>query len=264
MEFSLKAWNPRPLVPSALGGGWNTFWYQLSFEYNGNDLRNLAIFPRVDKSAHITKSSFDTTWVGQPYSPVRAPVAEVMFQLTGRWDPWGRGNVSFNGELKIAADGKVSLSVKSEQNWVRVDRAPTSCTRVAPTLPHGPMVLPLPFPVTFAVNSDRVIEGEERRVTTFVNGLPPAIKASIARGDSPIRVEGFASTTGSLPYNRDLSRRRAERVVAILRDLLGSATKFEVIAHGKSLARTGDQVESPKERVAIITINYLAVPATDI
>jgi outer membrane protein OmpA-like peptidoglycan-associated protein len=256
-EFSLVAHHPRYFF------GDQTFWYRLSLEYNGNDLRNVSIVPLIDKSSAITTSKFTTSWEGQPNVPGRAPVAEVRYQLTGRWDPFGRGDVSFGGHLIVNASGKVSLALAfTERDWVKIGKAPTSCPNVAPWLPHGRVVVPLINSVFFTVASDRVVEGTERKLATWVNGLSKAVKESVARGDSPIRVEGFASTAGPGPYNRNLSHKRAERVASILKDLLGSGTKFEIFARGEYTAKTPDKVESPGERRVDITINFLADPGT--
>jgi len=256
-EFSLVAHHPRYFI------GDQTFWYRLSFEYNGNDLRNVSVAPLIDKSSTITASKFTTSWEGQPNVPGRAPVAEVRYQLTGRWDPVGRGDVSFGGYLMVNASGKVSLALTfTERDWVKIGKQPTSCPNVAPWLPHGRVVKPLTNSVFFTVGSDRVVEGTERKLATWVNGLSKAIKESVAGGDSPIRIEGYASTAGPGPYNRNLSRKRADRVASILKDLLGSGAKVEIFARGEYTAKTPDKVESPGERRVDITINYLADPGT--
>lgn len=267
-EFSLSAHHPRP------GFGRQIFWYNLTFEYNGNDLRNITINPLVHRSSSMFMSSFSTTWTGQAHSPAAAPMAEVLFNLSGRWDPVGRGDVSFRGELKVSANGQIRLRVSSEAGghdygrdpgeWVRVGTAPTSCATVRPLLPRPARPetrMPIVNIVLFQPGSARIVEADERRLMTWLNGLSPAIKSSIARGESPVQVEGFASTTQSGPANVRLSRQRAERVAQLIRDALGSSTTVNVLARGEYTARTPDRVESAGERRAVITINYLVAPA---
>jgi hypothetical protein len=259
MEFSLRAHHPRYFIDP------QTFWYRLSFEYNGNDLRNVAIHPLVDRSSTLRSSTFSTTWSGQAHSPQSAPAAEVMFQLAGRWDPVGRGDVSFNGELLVTSTGGVRLTVRSERNWVTVGTAPLACPGVAPWTPPvaRPAVrLPIINLVFFAPASDRLVEADERRVMQWLLNLAPGIKTSIARGNSPVRVEGYASTTAGGPANLALSRRRAQRVAQLIRDALGSDTRVQILARGEYSARTPDRVEAAGERRAVITIDYLASPAT--
>jgi len=121
--------------------------------------------------------------------------------------------------------------------------------------------MPIINVVLFRPASDQIVEADERRLMTWLSGLAPSIKASIARGDSPIQVEGFASTTQPGPANVRLSRRRAERVAQLIRDSLGSGTAVNVIARGEYTARTADRVESQAERRAVITINHLVLAA---
>lgn len=125
-EFSLLAHHPR------YGFGTQTFWFRLTFDYNGNDLRNIAIVALVHRSSSLYSSTFSVRFVGQAHSVPSAPVAEVMFQISGRWNPVGRGDVSFWGNLRVRADGTTQLSINSEQNWVRAGVQPGMCARVAP------------------------------------------------------------------------------------------------------------------------------------
>ena len=139
-------------------------------------------------------------------------------------------------------------------------KPPSACTRVAaapaPFTPRD-FVVPIPFFIFFSPpGSDRVREGDEQKLARWILGLAPAIRDSITRGQSPVRVEGYASTTQPGSANRELSRRRAQRVARILRDLLGPGARIEVRALGEYLAGTPDRVESERERRVQITILY--------
>lgn len=263
-EFSLKAKRDTNPVRDWVFGN-ETFWFTLSFEYNGNDIRNAAIMGLVSRSSSLYSSTFTIRFVGQQYSVPRAPVAEVLFQISGRWNPVGRGDVSFSGELLLKADGTVTLrNFTSERNWVWVGQPPTSCSRVAPWTPPAPIVptrMPVVRTVYFQPGSDRIVEDDERRLMAWFRTFGPVTKASIARGDSPVQVEGFASTTQGGPANLRLSRRRAERVAQLIRDALGSNTAVNVFARGEYQARTSDRVEAASERRAVITINLLMSPS---
>lgn len=259
MEFALKAHHPR------LGVSNPTFRYRLSFEHNGNDLRDVSINALINRSSSLTMSTFSTTWLGQAHSLPSDPVAQVKFQLTGRWDPMGRGDFDFSGGLLVGADGTVQLTVRQDGNWVRVESAPRACARIAPWTPPPPrpaVRAPIINFVFFKPNSATLVEADERRLMTWLNGFSPALKASIANGDSPIQAEGFASTTQGGPANVRLSRQRAERVAQLIRDALGSNTRVNVLARGEYQARTPDRVEAQAERRVVITINHLVLPAS--
>lgn len=253
-EFALRAHHPRYFIDAQI------FWFRLSYEYNGNDVRNAAIVALVDRSSSLYSSTFSVRFVGQAYSVPSAPVAEVLFQINGRWNPVGVGDVSFWGELKVRADGRVGMSVSSERNWVTVRTPPNSCPTVGPytpPAPRPPVVVPYFYNVFFAPpGSDRVRAGDEQRLVQFYQSLSASVRGSIERGETPLRIEGHASTTQPGPANRDLSRRRAERVVRILRDLVGTNARFQIFALGEYRAGTADAVEAAAERRVQISFNY--------
>jgi hypothetical protein len=94
------------------------FYFRLSYEYNGYDLRNVAINILRDRSSRMLTSEFSIQWVGQAHSVPRDPVAQIMFQISGHWDPAGRGLDSFWGNLLLNARGTKSINVQSENGWV--------------------------------------------------------------------------------------------------------------------------------------------------
>lgn len=262
-----------PAEINAMSG--EKFWFRLSFEYNGNDLRGVTVQPLFARSDSLRKSVFETIWTSADANDTRNPVAEVRLLLQGRWEVYDptpfttNDTVSFGGRLTVNARGLAKLEMSfSERDWVSVGVPPSAippCLPVMPWLPPPPrreIRMPIVNVVTFAVNSDRIVETDERRLMTWLNNLSPAIKAGIASGTSPIQAEGFASTTQGGPANVVLSRRRAARVAQLIRDALGSNTAVNVLARGEYQARTPDRVESPAERRVVITINHLVAPAT--
>jgi len=99
------------------------FWFKLSYEYNGNDIRDALINPLVHRSSSTYVSTFTINFQGDSYSPPQDPVAEIVFNISGRWDPSGPGNSSFQGKLFVKADGSMPrINFQSESNAVRFDR----------------------------------------------------------------------------------------------------------------------------------------------
>ena len=117
-EFSITASHPRYFV------GTQEFWFRLSYEHNGNDVRNIQVNALVNKSSEMITSSFSITFSGQAHSVPADPKAEVNFQIGGNWDPVGRGFDSIWGNLLISADGSAALDVGSEVGWVEVGEGP--------------------------------------------------------------------------------------------------------------------------------------------
>jgi hypothetical protein len=254
-EFLISAYHPR------IGFGRQKFWFRLSFEYNGNDVRNVAINLLEDKSSRMIESEFSIRFVGQPYSVQRDPVAEVLFKISGRWDPVGRGVDSFWGELNVRADGRVRLWVKSEQGWVRDEPfilLTSICRIVAPSLPPAPLPSTTAFWDVFfsPPGSDMIRPGDEQKIVQWYNRLPPDVQRRVQAGELSITLEGHASTTQPGPANRELSRRRGLRVQRILQDIAGSNVRFQVFAFGEYRAGTPDEVEDPSKRRVRISITY--------
>ena len=115
-QVHIKAFHPR------LGWGTQHFYFRLEYEYNGHDIRNASVQVLRDKSSGMYSSSFDINWVGTKYSRPKNPVSQVSFNISGRWDPHGRGDVSFWGKLIISAGftGRFieRFTIGSEKNWV--------------------------------------------------------------------------------------------------------------------------------------------------
>jgi hypothetical protein len=251
-EFLISAHHPRY--------GWSRqqFWFRLSFEHNGHDLRNVAITPLIDRSSSMIMSTFSITFAGIPHSVPTDPVAEVNFQISGQWNPVGRGLVALRGNLFVRADGQVRLTVTSERGWVRHERVTGACPiiRPVPPSPPGPVVTPY-WEIFFSPpGSARIRAGDERALVDWYRRLLPPIRARIEAGTLPIRIDGYASTTQPGPANRELSSRRAETAKRILQHIAGSRARFETFAHGEYRAGTPDRVESLQERRVRVSVTY--------
>lgn len=112
MQFSMNAHHPR------IGIGTQRFWFQLSFDFNGYDLRDIEIVGLPSKSSRLTASTFRAKFEGRPWSEKTNPVAEVKFNISGEWDPVGYGVAGFWGYLRVKADGSARYSISSENKWV--------------------------------------------------------------------------------------------------------------------------------------------------
>ena len=124
-QIAVIAWHPR------ITQDWQVMLFRLIYEYNGYDIRNARVVPLVDASSGMYSSKFIINWGGQAHSPETSPVAEIMFLIAGEWDPVGRGQVSFYGELLISAAGRNIFEhfwIKSEK-WVYA-RASASPLRI--------------------------------------------------------------------------------------------------------------------------------------
>ncbi|TVM03483.1 MAG: hypothetical protein CV087_05025 [Candidatus Brocadia sp. WS118] len=113
IEFTITAHHPR------YGIGTQTFWFKLSFEFNGNDIRDASINPLIDKSSSMISSTFSIKFEPTSYSLNSDPVAIIRYKISGEWDPVGTGHVSFEGNFDLKADGAVTYIINSEKNWVQ-------------------------------------------------------------------------------------------------------------------------------------------------
>ncbi|GAB4145372.1 MAG: hypothetical protein Fur0021_02600 [Candidatus Promineifilaceae bacterium] len=259
--FRVNVWNPRPLV-----GGNISMYFRLSYEYNGHDLRDVSIVGLQDQSENLITSTFSINYTGMAHSPVTDPTAAIRYQISGTWDPSGRGIDSFWGYLQVKADGSVQLLVESEQGWVWTRADAFSDTTTTPVerveVPEEPEPPP-PEPVlnlidiTFEPGSDQIEAGAEEALVSWYLGLPQQARRQIEDGNLQMTIEGHASTTQPGPANRLLSRRRAQRVEEILRDVAGSDARFRIFARGEYEAGTPDDVEEESERIVLVSVEIV-------
>jgi hypothetical protein len=215
------------------------FWFELSYEYNGNDLRNVAVRPLPDQSSDLTKSEFTITFAGNSYSLPRDPVSEIVFRISGTWKAWDPlpfmdTIVSFSGDLYVRADGSARVgNFKSEKGLVWFVSLSNSCPVVAPFVHRAPVRKSFSLAILFPFNKHRVSENDVRRIHDWVNSWPSRTREKIARKEILVTIEGFASHPGKGLYNLGLSGRRAEDVKNILRKFTGSNTEFNIRSSGE-------------------------------
>jgi outer membrane protein OmpA-like peptidoglycan-associated protein len=270
-QFMISAFKPLPIPmpvsPTDPRVPAEKFWFALQYEYNGNDLREVRVDPLPDKSSTLYKSKFLITFVPGASSVPRDPVAAVRFSISGSWEVWDipfNTKVGIRGALNVKADGSASIQVTSEKQWVNHRSMTGACTAISPVAPKVDLPkIPIPqlhqLVVYFSpAGSDRIRETDEDKIVKWFQALPGTTRGKIIAGTLPIILEGHASTTAAKSANRELSRRRAQRVQRILQDIAGSAAQFTVHAFGEYKAGTRDKVEDPKERRVRIFVMDMA------
>ncbi|MGL4552920.1 MAG: hypothetical protein ACRC33_17220 [Gemmataceae bacterium] len=94
------------------------------YEYNGYDLRNCRAEPLVSASDGVYAWSFTINWRGQAHSHADDAVSQIVFNISGQWNPVGRGHVSFHGQLIISASKSgpnyERFRITSEEDWGQV------------------------------------------------------------------------------------------------------------------------------------------------
>jgi outer membrane protein OmpA-like peptidoglycan-associated protein len=109
-------------------------------------------------------------------------------------------------------------------------------------------------PVRFLPDEHNLVQGEQDRLQRWYMRQPRALHDAIRAGHRAVCISGFASTTNTLGHNERLSRRRAERVQAILRGFAGSQALLLTDWYGEACAGTPDQVEAARERRVEVVI----------
>lgn len=247
-RFPITAHHPR------YGIGTQTFWFDLTLEYDGFNIRRVSITEDRGRSSTIVSSDFSITFTPSAYTAPNEPVAAIAYTISGRWDPVGRGDESFSGSIVIDAQGVMKrLQVSSGQGWVRAGRAQASG--------GGPVPRPTQATHATAVHFDRpgatrLDSASVRHLHTWYTGLPASVKTEIQSGRLPIRLTGRASTTGTVQHNQTVARSRAQAVATALRDVAGSTADLVIAVHGELGARTPDRQEDRAERRVDIDVTY--------
>ena len=247
-HFSLMAFHPR------LWMGSQKFYFKVTLDYDGFNIRSVRVIEDRNSSSTLVQSTFSVDFTPQAFSPENEPVAKIKYLISGRWNPVGTGDESFDGQFLVDAAGNLSdLRVSSPESWLTLGEH----SQVG----GGPV--PVPTKATDAtqvhfdaVGSDRLTEANTRHLYSFFQGLTPAVQAEVKAGTLPIQLVGRASTTGTVQFNQQLGRRRANAVAAVFRDLAGSFAQINISVAGELGARTKDAVEDTLERRVDVSITY--------
>jgi hypothetical protein len=101
------------------------YWFQVEFQYNGNDLRMVSITPLFGKSKFnqgplFQSDEFTIIFTPKPKSAAAEPVAEIIYDFSGTWNHKYRGIISnFKGTITVSANGKVWRTFSFQDNRVR-------------------------------------------------------------------------------------------------------------------------------------------------
>src|ERR687889_305235 len=90
----------------------------------------------------------------------------------------------------------------------------------------------------------RPAPGPRRR--SRARGTP--CSSRLRAGTIQVNVEGYASATGKGQLNQDLSGRRADKVIKLLKDELGSSAKINRFAHGEDNPAEKKELEDQSQR----------------
>jgi hypothetical protein len=180
VEFKISAHHPR------YGFGRQQFYFRLSFEYNRYDLRNVSIAVLRDKSSSMYASTFSIRFRASEYSLPSDSVAKILYNIQGRWDPVGLGDVSFEGNLIVQANGSAHGNIVSERNWVRWDGfvGRTRRDRAIPLPPTPGLVPPSTsgaLPTLRTRSCGQAVSNLQTRLNRWL----------ISQGRQPLQVDGI-------------------------------------------------------------------------
>lgn len=122
----------------------------------------------------------------------------------------------------------------------------SSAARTTAVQAAQPEAATIALTVNFATGSAELTPQAE----SILNRLGTAL-ASQALSSYRFRIEGHTDTVGTRDYNRGLSERRAEAVVAYIRDRFGiDPSRMEAVGLGadRPLVVTADQMDEPRNR----------------
>ncbi len=246
--FPITAHHPR------YGFGTQTFWFTLTLEYDGFNIRRATIDPDKARSSELVSSDFTINFQPSAYTASNIPVSAVAYTISGEWNPIGRGIDAFRGRFEIDAAGTLrGMQLSSDESWVRVGAITQSGGGPVPRPTHAVHTTDVHFdrPGSYTLTQENI-----RHLHGWYQGLPPAVQAEIRAGNQPIQLVARASTTGTIQDNQKLARQRADAVAKVMTDLAGSTAKIVISAHGELGARTADKVEDPAERRVELTTEY--------
>ena len=213
------------------------FKFMLDFEYNGYDVKNAQVTRVSQGSSEMTRGQFNAIFKAKNATTVGAEVARIELVLTGKWDP-GLGDKTFDvtGKAFVEADGDIGFDLDKNERVSINFFAGGTFSGVQTTPGKAPASVKRATSVFFSPpGSDKVSEKEMSAVKKWIAALrgDDVRYRRLRAGKIEINVEGHASATGKGQLNQDLSRRRAKKIVDLLRDELGSEAKIIVAAHGE-------------------------------
>jgi outer membrane protein OmpA-like peptidoglycan-associated protein/peptidoglycan hydrolase-like protein with peptidoglycan-binding domain len=240
--WKLKTASPRSGVKDALRGDLDwaktyTFTFRGEFEHNGYDIRNAQVQRVAQESSGLNDQKFTAKFSAKKATPLSAQTAQIDFLLNGKWDPAiGNKNYDFSGRLQFWSDGRINFDLdKNENVKVEFKTGGTFWTLNTVKL-AAPKIRRVWHAVMFdPQGSDTITEKEMKLLKDWVKTLQAdrVLWTRITAGTVQLKIEGYASATGKGQFNQDLSGKRADKVIKLLKDYMGPNAKLNRFAYGE-------------------------------
>jgi len=256
-NFTLKTTSPRSGVKDVLRGDISkadtyTFKFRGEFEYNGYDIREAQVQREVQGSTGLKDEKLTAKFVAKKATALSAEVARIDFVLNGKWDPGiGDKNFDFAGKLYMESDGDIGFDLNPNERVKIEPFAGATFSNVKTSTISSPKISRTWHAVFFSPpGSDKVTDQELQLLKDWLKKLrdDDVRYRRLRAGTIPVNVEGYASATGKGQLNQDLSGRRADKVIKLLKDELGSSAKINRFAHGEDNPVEKKELEDQSQR----------------
>ena len=248
-NFALKAYSPPSGLKDIARLDIKTakvyhFLFTLSFEYNGYDIRNAQVQRLIQGSSSLKDPKLEVKFTAKRASGARSEVSRIDFLINGKWDP-GVGDkfLDFAGKIGVESDGDISIELNQAVIVGLGGTSGSHFTSVKVEKFAAPKIEKKWKAIYFAVDKDVITDAELQLFKVWMRELEkePVRYQRLREGLIPVNVDGYASPTGKGEHNRNLSRKRKEKVKKLLQDELGSAVK--IIDSAKGEANPGEKNE---------------------
>lgn len=221
------------------------FWLKITLDYDGMNIRHVAIHEQRDRSSSLYAANFTVELVPGEATPRNEPVAAIAYEIDGVWDPFGPGEWHFSGTLVVDAAGNLQIRrFQADDEKVRLGAPIASGGGPVPIHRKGGGTRT----VFFAPDSATMTEDAARALWAWRNDFASDALKVIAAGRAPFHLAGYASTTGTVEHNRRLAKQRVATVVSLLRAIFGDGTQVTTVEPGELGAATADGQEARGER----------------
>ena len=241
-SFAVRATSPgvsaKDVIRSiAKGDDSKVFKFVVDFEYNGYDIRNAQIRRDIQNSSGLTGGKFSAVFTAKKATIPKAEVGRIDFILNGKWDPGlGDKQFDFSGKVWVEGDGDHGFELnKNDRVSIEMTKGQIFSDVTKTDFPP-PTIFRKWHAVFFSPpGSDKVTDDEMARLKAWLRELKKddVRYRRLREGTITVNAEGYASATGKGQSNQALSGRRVDKVIALLKDELGSAAKIVRAAHGE-------------------------------
>jgi len=256
-NFMLKTTSPRSGLKDVIRGDISradtyTFKFRGEFEYNGYDIREAQVQREVQGSSGLKDEKLTAKFVAKKATALSAEVARIDFVLNGKWDPGlGDKNFDFAGKLFMESDGDIGFDLNANERVKIEFVAGATLSNVQTSTVSSPKISRTWHAVFFSPpGSDKVTDQELQLLKNWLKKLrdDDVRFRRLRAGTIQVNVEGYASATGKGQLNQDLSGRRADKVIKLLKDELGSSAKINRFAHGEDNPVEKKELEDQSHR----------------